>query len=259
MTPIVSDLDPSEQEWKPRRVEKLGASVFDLDIRDVEAYQDEPLTWNTVVADCSSYDSATTENDGEVDMQGKRRSACCLHSNLSDADWIADAKVLLLNWSATTLRLLSSFAGTFLRCRWWITSVDDHVGHNNVVPERIPVPSRTTIPQDATKCRQWPAARQWHRQLRIGGRALPCLSMNDAPAAKKSATNIGEITFGGPILMLSASTTLVSATKKHLPKVWGGHGPCGPPGYAIEPGYAERLSISKYRPMCRTSSLCYCR
>ena len=151
MTTIVSDLDPSEQEWKPRRVEKLGASVFDLDIRDVEAYQDEPLTWNTVVADCSSYDSATTENDGEVDMQGKRRSACCLHSNLSDADWIADAKVLLLNWSATTLWLLSSFAGTFLRCRWWITSVDDHVGHNNVVPERIPVPSRTTIPQDATK------------------------------------------------------------------------------------------------------------
>ena len=134
-----------------RGVEKLGASVFDLDIRDVEAYQDEPLTWNTVVADCSSYDSATTENDGEVDMQGKRRSACCLHSNLSDADWIADAKVLLLNWSATTLWLLSSFAGTFLRCRWWITSVDDHVGHNNVVPERIPVPSRTTIPQDATK------------------------------------------------------------------------------------------------------------
>ena len=41
--------------------------------------------------------------------------------------------------------------------------------------------------------------------------------------------------------MLSASTTLVSATKKHLPKVWGGHGPCGPPGYATEPGYAERL------------------
>ena len=58
---------------------------------------------------------------------------------------------LLVNWSATTLWLLSSFAGTFLRCRWWITSVDDHVGHNNVVPERIPVPSRTTIPQDATK------------------------------------------------------------------------------------------------------------
>ena len=88
----------------------------------------------TVVADCSSYDSATTENDGEVEMQGKRRSGCCLHSNLSD--WIADAKVLLLNWSATTLWLLSSFAGTFLRCRWWITSVDDHVEHNNVVPER---------------------------------------------------------------------------------------------------------------------------
>ena len=60
-----------------------------------------------MVADCSSYDSATTENDGEVDMQGKRRSACCLHSNLSDADCIADAKVLLLNWSATTLWLLS--------------------------------------------------------------------------------------------------------------------------------------------------------
>ena len=113
---------------------EIGPSVFDLHTRDVEAYQDEPLTWYTVVADCSSYDSATTENDGEVEMQGKRRSGCCLHSNLSD--WIADAKVLLLNWSATTLWLLSSFAGTFLRCRWWITSVDDHVEHNNVVPER---------------------------------------------------------------------------------------------------------------------------
>ena len=145
---------------------------------DVEAYQDEPLTWNTVVADCSSYDSATTENGGEVEMQGKRRNACCLHSNLSDADWIADAKVLLVNWSATTLWLLSSFAGTFLRCRWWITSVDDHVGHNNVVPERIPVPNDN--PTGCDQVRQWPAARQWHWQQRIGGRALPCLSMNDA-------------------------------------------------------------------------------
>ena len=174
---------------------------FDLDIRDVEAYQDEPLTWNTVVADCSSYDSATTENDGEVEMQGKRRSACCLHSNLSDADWIADAKVLLLNWSATTLWLLSSFAGTFLRCRWWITSVDDHVGHNNVVPERIPVPSRTTIPQDATKSDSGQRPGSDTVSYESGGEPCP---------------------------------------------VWGGAWPLWPPpGYATEPGYAERLSISK--------------
>ena len=65
--------------------------------------------------------------------------------------------VYIRNWSATTLWLLSSFAGTFLRCRWWITSVDDHVGHNNVVPERIPVPSRTTIPQDVTNWGARPA------------------------------------------------------------------------------------------------------
>ena len=63
---------------------EIGPSVFDLHTRDVEAYQDEPLTLYTVVADCSSYDSATTENDGEVEIQGKRRSGCCLHSNLSD-------------------------------------------------------------------------------------------------------------------------------------------------------------------------------
>ena len=43
--------------------------------------------------------------------------------------------MLLLTWAATTLWLLSSFAGTFPRYRWWLTSVDDHVGHNNVVPE----------------------------------------------------------------------------------------------------------------------------
>ena len=34
----------------------------------------------------------------------------------------------LLNWSATMMWLLSSFAGTFPRCRWWLTSLD--VGHN---------------------------------------------------------------------------------------------------------------------------------
>ena len=228
MTTFVSDLDPSEQEWKPRRVEKLGASVFDLDIRDVEAYQDEPLTWNTVVADCSSYDSATTENDGEVEMQGKRRSACCLHSNLSDADWIADAKVLLLNWSATTLWLLSSFAGTFLRCRWWITSVDDHVGHNNVVPERIPVPSRTTIPQDATKSGSGQRPGSDTDSYESGGRALPCLSMNDAPAAKKSATNIGEITFGGPIFNVVSLNYLGKRHKKTFTKSLGGMAPVPP-------------------------------
>ena len=87
--------------------------------------------------------------------------------------------------------------------------------------------------------------------------------MNDAPAAKKSATNIGEITFGGPIFNVVSLNYLGKRHKKTFTKsLGGGHGPCGPPGYAIEPGYAERLSISKYRPiyiLCRTSSLCYCR
>ena len=224
MTTLVSDLDPSEQEWKPRRVEKLGASVFDLDIRDVEAYQDEPLTWNTVVADCSSYDSATTENDGEVDMQGKRRSACCLHSNLSDADWIADANVLLLNWSATTLWLLSSFAGTFLRCRWWITSVDDHVGHNNVVPERIPVPSRTTIPQDATKSGSGQRPGSDTDSYELGGAPCPVCLWMMLQQRKKSATNIGEITFGGPIFNVVSLNYLGKRHKKTFTKSLGGGG-----------------------------------
>ena len=84
--------------------------------------------------------------------------------------------------------------------------------------------------------------------------------MNDAPAAKKSATNIGEITFGGPIFNVVSLNYLGKRHKKTFTKsLGGGHGPCGPPGYATEPGYAERLSIGKYRPMCRTSSLCYCR
>ena len=218
-------------EGKPRRVEKLGASVFDLDIRDVEAYQDEPLTWNTVVADCSSYDSATTENDGEVDMQGKRRSACCLRSNLSDADWIADAKVLLLNWSATTLRLLSSFAGTFLRCRWWLTSVDDHVGHNNVVPERIPVPSRTTIPQDATKSGSGQRPGSDTDSYESGGAPCPvCLWMMLQQRKKDlSATNIGEITFGGPIFNVVSLNYLGKRHKKTFTKSLGGAWPLWPP------------------------------
>ena len=221
MTTLVSDLDLSEQEWKPRRVEKLGASVFDLDIRDVEAYQDEPLTWNTVVADCSSYDSATTENDGEVEMQGKRRNACCLHSNLSDADWIADAKVLLVNWSATTLWLLSSFAGTFLRCRWWITSVDDHVGHNNVGTERQ---SHRMRPSQAVASGQAVTLTATNRGAR------PALSVYEwciAIAKDDSCQPATGCWVCDLFLMLSASTTLVSATKKHLPKVGGGHGPCG--------------------------------
>ena len=69
--------------------------------------------------------------------------------------------------------------------------------------------------------------------------------MNDAPAAEKSATNIGEITFGGPIFNVVSLNYLGKRHKKTFTKSLGGHGPCGPPGYAIEPGYAERLSISK--------------
>ena len=83
--------------------------------------------------------------------------------------------------------------------------------------------------------------------------------MNDAPAAKKSATNIGEITFGGPIFNVVSLNYLGKRHKKTFTKSLGGAWPLWPPGYATEPGYAERLSISKYRPMCRTSSLCYCR
>ena len=67
----------------------MGQSVLDSHTRDVETYQDEPLTWNTVVVDSSSHGSATTENDGEGEllgeMQGKRRSGC-LHFTFSD--WI---------------------------------------------------------------------------------------------------------------------------------------------------------------------------
>ena len=229
MTTLVSDLDPSEQEWKPRRVEKLGASVFDLDIRDVEAYQDEPLTWNTVVADCSSYDSATTENDGEVEMQGKRRSACCLHSNLSDADWIADAKVLLVNWSATTLWLLSSFAGTFLRCRWWITSVDDHVGHNNVVPERIPVPNDNPTGCDQVRqCGQRPGSDT--DSYESGGAPCPvCLWMMHSDCERRFVSASDWLLGVWPIFNVVSLNYLGKRHKKHLPKVFGGHGPCGPP------------------------------
>ncbi len=71
---------------------EMGQSVLDLHTRDFETYQDEPLTWNNMVADSSSHDFATTENDGEgetlCEMQGKRRSGC-LHFTFSD--WIANA------------------------------------------------------------------------------------------------------------------------------------------------------------------------
>ena len=121
---------------------------------------------------------------------------------------------------------MSSFAGTFLRCRWWITSVDDHVGHNNVVPERMPVPSRTTIPQDATKSgsgqRPGSDTDSYESGGGGGGCALPCLSMNDAPAAKKSATNIGEITFGGPIFNVVSLNYLGKRHKKTFFKSLGG-------------------------------------
>ena len=33
-------------------------------------------------------------------------------------------RTILLNWSATTMWLLSLFAGTFPRCRLWLSSVD---------------------------------------------------------------------------------------------------------------------------------------
>ena len=60
---------------------EMERPVLDLHTRDVETYQDEPLTWNNVVADSSSHDSATTENDGDGEIlgetQGKRRDATC--------------------------------------------------------------------------------------------------------------------------------------------------------------------------------------
>ena len=46
--------------------------------------------------------------------------------------------------------------------------------------------------------------------------------MNDAPAAKKSATNIGKITFGGPIFNVVSLNYLGKRHKKHLQKVFGG-------------------------------------
>ena len=54
------------------------------------------------------------------------------------------------------------------------------------------------------------------------GRALPCLSMNDAPAAEKSATNIGEITFGGPIFNVVSLNYLGKRHKKKFTKSLGG-------------------------------------
>ena len=53
-------------EWRHREISYGTQSVLDLHTRDVETYQYEPLTWNTVVADSSSHDFATTENDGEL-------------------------------------------------------------------------------------------------------------------------------------------------------------------------------------------------
>ena len=58
-------------------------------------------------------------------------------------------RTFVLNWSATTLWLLSSFAGTFPRCRWWLTSLD--VGHNYDQREKWSRRPRTTTPQDAAK------------------------------------------------------------------------------------------------------------
>ena len=50
-----------------------------------------------------------------------------------------------------------------------------------------------------------------------------------APAAKKSATNIGEITFGGPIFNVLRLNYLGKRHKKTFTKsLGGGHGPCGP-------------------------------
>ena len=69
---------------------EMERSVLDLHTRDVATSQDEPLTWNTVVADSSSHDSATTENDGDGEIlgetQGKRR----------DATWPVGVYILLL-------------------------------------------------------------------------------------------------------------------------------------------------------------------
>ena len=46
--------------------------------------------------------------------------------------------------------------------------------------------------------------------------------MNDAPAAKKSATNIGEITFGGPIFNVVSLNYLGKRHKKTFTKSLGG-------------------------------------
>ena len=48
--------------------------------------------------------------------------------------------------------------------------------------------------------------------------------MNDAPAAKKSATNIGEITFGGPIFNVVSLNYLGKRHKKTFTKSLGGGG-----------------------------------
>ena len=119
---------------------------------------------------------------------------------------------MLLNWSATTLWLLSSFTGTFQRCRWWLTSVDDHVGHNNVVPERIP--SRTTIPQDATKSGSGQRPGSDTDSYESGvllktthNYALPCLSMNDAYRLRK-AIRVSQRLAVGCVCMSARPVTL---------------------------------------------------
>ena len=88
-----------------------------------------------MVAESSSHDSATTENDGDGEIlgetQGKRRDATWpvgVYILLLATELLnCERELFLLNWSATTQWLLSSFARTFPSCRWWLTSLD--VGH----------------------------------------------------------------------------------------------------------------------------------
>ena len=81
---------------------EMERPVLDLHTRDVETYQDEPLTWNNVVADSSSHDSATTDNDGDGEIlgetQGKRRDATCpvgVYILLLATEWLNCERELL--------------------------------------------------------------------------------------------------------------------------------------------------------------------
>ena len=58
---------------------KMEQSVLDLHTRDVETYQDEPLTWNTVVADSSIMIMQQQRMTERVKCRVSAEDCGCLH------------------------------------------------------------------------------------------------------------------------------------------------------------------------------------